>query len=549
MEEWNSLGSGAAVLALGAALVGPGCGPLEGGGGGGRRLALRPAKHAGAWYPGRPEELRRTLEGFLGAAEPAPGKPVRAEAPLLGLIAPHAGVRFSGAVAGQAFRELRGQPVERVFLLGPSHYQGFRGVALPPPELDGYDTPLGPLLFDRDALGRLRGRKGFRGPESSHFPEHSLELEAIFLRHVLPREARLVPLVVGELVGDADPGKLAVALRPLLGPGDVVVVSSDFTHYGARFGYLPFRERVPENLEALLEEASGLLRKGDREGFEAYLERTEDTICGREPVRLLLSLLEGSWSAEERGRDTSGNMTGDFENSVSYLSLVYRQPGGWSPRAEPGSEAESEAISGAEAEPVAGEGAGEERGMLTPEEGELALSMARRALVDHVHGSRPPGAEALGVPAQGAFREPGAVFVTLERPDGSLRGCIGSILAHRPLWEDIRENAASAATRDPRFPPVRAHELEGLELSVTVLTRPVEVDGPEDFEVGRHGVLLHRAGRRAVFLPQVATEQGWDRETTLTQLSLKAGLAAGDWKLPGTRFEVFEAQVLGKDRD
>ena len=134
------------------------------------------------------------------------------------------------------------------------------------------------------------------------------------------------------------------------------------------------------------------------------------------------------------------------------------------------------------------------------------------------------------------------VFVTLHL-DGNLRGCIGYIEGHKPLVEGVIDNGKNAAVGDPRFPPVSVQELPGLDLEISVLTPLKTVSGPEDIEIGRHGILLDIGGRRSVFLPQVAVEQDWDLETTLGHLALKAGLAPDAWR-DGATFQVFEADIF-----
>ena len=131
--------------------------------------------------------------------------------------------------------------------------------------------------------------------------------------------------------------------------------------------------------------------------------------------------------------------------------------------------------------------------------------------------------------------------MTLTR-DGRLRGCIGYIEGIKPLVEAVVDNAASAATGDPRFPPVGEDELADLHVEVSALTPLRPVDGPGEIEIGRHGIVLAKAGRQAVFLPQVAPEQGWDRDTTLENLALKAGLPTDAWR-QDCRFQVFEAEI------
>ncbi|MCP4572967.1 MAG: AmmeMemoRadiSam system protein A [bacterium] len=173
---------------------------------------------------------------------------------------------------------------------------------------------------------------------------------------------------------------------------------------------------------------------------------------------------------------------------------------------------------------------------------DLAWAAVRAA----VTGAEPPDPAAF---AAAAGRElgprlsaPGGAFVTLTSA-GQLRGCIGVIEGRRPLAATVVENGRAAALTDPRFPPVEESELSGLELEVSALSPLAAVVGPEEIEVGRHGVLLSAGGRRSVFLPQVAPEQGWDRDTMLTHLALKAGLGPDDWRRDA-HFQVFTAEVF-----
>lgn len=172
--------------------------------------------------------------------------------------------------------------------------------------------------------------------------------------------------------------------------------------------------------------------------------------------------------------------------------------------------------------------------------------LARATLEAAVAGlPRPTSAQAaaaLGLPLPAGLTEPRGVFVTLTR-GGRLRGCIGMIEAVAPLGEAVQDNALAAAFRDSRFEPLMDDELPQTDIEVSVLTPMRRVAGFDSIETPRHGVLLRKAGRRAVFLPQVAAEQGWDRDTTLRHLALKAGLGPDDWR-EGAEFSVFEAEVI-----
>lgn len=138
-----------------------------------------------------------------------------------------------------------------------------------------------------------------------------------------------------------------------------------------------------------------------------------------------------------------------------------------------------------------------------------------------------------------------ATFVTLKL-DGELRGCIGSLEPVEPLFMSVHNNAVNAALRDFRFSPVQAAELPRLKISVSILSPNRDIPGPDAFQPGRHGIIMHKGAACAVFLPEVAVEQGWTRETTLSYLSRKAGLSADAWR-EGAQFQVFESVVLAQD--
>jgi AmmeMemoRadiSam system protein A len=183
---------------------------------------------------------------------------------------------------------------------------------------------------------------------------------------------------------------------------------------------------------------------------------------------------------------------------------------------------------------------------LTGDERAFLRELARRAVSAAAHGEAAPDPEVVarerGLSLSERLQERRGAFVTLHRGK-HLRGCIGMIEGHLPLVHTVADNARAAAVDDPRFPPVTPDELSNITIEVSVLTPLRAVDGPAGIEVGRHGVLLQKHGRQAVFLPQVATEQGWDLPTTLTHLCRKAGLPADAWR-EGARLLVFEAEVF-----
>jgi AmmeMemoRadiSam system protein A len=137
-------------------------------------------------------------------------------------------------------------------------------------------------------------------------------------------------------------------------------------------------------------------------------------------------------------------------------------------------------------------------------------------------------------------------FVTLHC-DGRLRGCIGLITSDQPLAATVTEMAEAAATRDPRFSVVTPEEAARCDIEISVMTPLRIVGSPDEVEVGRHGLVVSRGYYRGLLLPQVATEQHWDRKTFLDHTCIKAGLPPNAWKDPHTTIEVFEAEVFGED--
>ncbi len=473
--------------------------------------SLRAPAVAGSWYPGSEDALRKLVEGMLDAA-PAGD----CDALPLALVAPHAGYRFSGPTAARSIAQVRGCTVRRVWVLGVSHHLPLRGIGLY--AVDAFTTPMGVLPLDRDVIDRLAERPGFRvlpdrGPGAGDGGEHSIEMELPLLQGALGA-FELVPLLVGSLDPDSA-RRAAEAIRPELGPGDLLVVSGDFTHYGPNYGYVPFREDLPDNLARLDLGALAHVLKPDPAGLYAEIRRTGATICGRNTLLLATSLVGNEAHGTRLAYTTSGALTGDWTNSVSYVAARIDGP------------------------PWSGEGPGVGRARLVPP----ATAEALRRLAEKVLSHWFATGEVLKVdPAalpEGADRTLGA-FVTLTR-DGALRGCIGEIEPRRAAWKAVVDHALDAALRDPRFPPVTADEFEHLDVEVSLLGPSTRVRGPEDIILGRHGIVLSLGARRATFLPQVAPEQGWNRAQTVAALAHKAGIPTS--ALDRASWQVYEAQV------
>ncbi len=175
---------------------------------------------------------------------------------------------------------------------------------------------------------------------------------------------------------------------------------------------------------------------------------------------------------------------------------------------------------------------------LSDDEQATLLVVARQAIRSQLAG------ETYTLPEAGTrLYERGAAFVTLHL-DGQLRGCIGELEARQALIESVRRNALNAAFKDPRFPPLTAEEYPGIDIEISCLTPAVPIADLDQFEIGRHGIIMERGPTRAVFLPQVPVEYNWTRETTVQHLCAKAGLPRDAWR--DASFRVFEAIVFGE---
>jgi len=179
---------------------------------------------------------------------------------------------------------------------------------------------------------------------------------------------------------------------------------------------------------------------------------------------------------------------------------------------------------------------------LSPQDKKRLLTLARRMLETYIKTGKKAAPEDLDVEITPGMRQTMGAFVTLTL-NGQLRGCIGEIFPRRPLYEAVMERAIDAGVNDPRFRPVTEKELPLLGYEISALTPPVPVNSYQDIVIGKHGMVIQKNGYSAVFLPQVAPEQHWTLEETLTHLSLKAGLPADGWK-EGASWTVFEAIVF-----
>lgn len=188
---------------------------------------------------------------------------------------------------------------------------------------------------------------------------------------------------------------------------------------------------------------------------------------------------------------------------------------------------------------------GNEDVILTDEEKKSLLLLARKSMTHYLATGEEATPDDLGIPISCGMEQIMGAFVTLHK-DGCLRGCIGEITPRRELYKAVLAHSINSAVRDHRFNPVSSNELSDIELEISALTPSKAIQSHKEIEIGKHGVVFSKGFYSSVFLPQVAPEQGWDVEETLSHLAMKAGLSANAWE-EGCDLMVFEAIVFSED--
>lgn len=289
---------------------------------------------AGTWYPVEREKLQADIEKYMAEADvPKPA------GRCVACIVPHAPYASSGAIAAAAFKWMQEGDYDRVVVLAPAHYSKFRGCSIPSAQI--FITPMSvvPLdtafirAADRSALIEVRSLDyGHRLQRPQlHERETTVEVVLPFLQHKL-KAFSVVPVIVGDFVdydGKCDGGALdlvAETLRQQIDDRTLIVVSSDFTHFGNNFAFRPFGENIVENIEVLDRTAFDFILARDHVGFERYLEETGNPICGKNAISLLLRLLPRNAEGRLLSYDISAKRTGNTKSSISYASLAFYAP-------------------------------------------------------------------------------------------------------------------------------------------------------------------------------------------------------------------------------
>ncbi len=475
---------------------------------------IRPPAVSGQFYPSDPARLKLAIQQFLKDAVQ-----VRVEKPVA-LVVPHAGYIYAGQIYADAYRQVMGREYDVIVVLGTNHTSA---------DLDGisvykkgaFRTPLGDMPIDESVTSVLLAQDSkCTSNTEAHVREHSIEVQVPFLQVLFPK-AKIVPLVIGS----HDIGILTrfsqILAQSLAGRRALIVISSDLSHYPSYEDAIRTDRQILETVVKLDPKA---LSAQSQAVLSTKIRNLATCACGEAPLLagILTAKALGATSGVVASYANSGDVAlEDRSRVVGYGSVIF--------------------CAEAQPSPVAAL----TRPLVAPatlplqySDKKALLAFARESLTRFMTSDTVPLARGFSP----RLSAPQGAFVTL-RKHGELRGCIGHIPADYELAKTVGAMALQAALNDHRFDPVRLNELPDIEIEISVLTPMKRIARAEEIIVGRDGVVISKAGRSAVFLPQVALEQHWGRNELLENLCQKAGLPADAWNKDAQLF-VFQAVVF-----
>lgn len=398
---------------------------------------LREPAVAGQFYPSSPSQLKSMVESFIDKSAE--------KEDVIGLLAPHAGYIYSGAVVGAVISRV--QFKDTFIILGPNHTGNGKRFSVMTE--GGWRTPLGEVQIDSELANKLVSLSSYLEEDrGAHEFEHSIEVQLPFLQYFKP-DIKFVPIILSP--GNGDIYKqigldIAQALQKLKKEA-VIFASSDMSHY----------------------EPQGTTRKKDRQAIDAMLDLNQDellariqkqdiSMCGYAPAVAMLTAAKemGATSARLIKYQTSGDVSGDYNAVVGYAGIIVEK--------------------------------------LHP-----LVKLAKDALESYVREGKVYKPRELTPEMEGRA----GVFVCIKKM-GELRGCIGTFEpCCKNIAEEIVTNAISTAMRDPRFEAVRTSELRDLEYTVDVLTTPEPIASQDQLDPRKYGVIVESGYKRGLLLPDL----------------------------------------------
>ena len=471
---------------------------------------VRPATQAGRFYESDARVLSHEVDSLLARHAQSDFEDAAA------LIVPHAGYYFSGNVAASAYARLHPKKAyQRIFLLGPSHYEWLDGASVNN-EVDYYATPLGEVKVDRETARQLIATDSvFSYRPEAHDREHCLEVQLPFLQRHLGEVPPIVPIIIS--TNDFSKlERMAKVLKPWFTDDNLFIISSDFSHYPS---YADACEVDGRTGEAVASGDVGRFIATIEDNARRGIRNLSTSACGEFPIITLMLMLDHQCHVKHIMYQNSGDI-GDYDHSrvVGYHAFTVIRNGNSS----------------------SGQTRTDTDFSLSADDKKMLKDIALQSIRDSLDGK--PIAQPILNSKFSILNYKCGAFVSLHK-QGRLRGCIGHFGEDVPLHEIVAEMARAAAFEDPRFLPVTRVELNDLDIEISVLTPMRRIQSLDEFQLHKHGIYIRKGYRSGTFLPQVADEVNWTKEEFVGHCSQdKAGLGWDGWR--DAELYVYEAIVF-----
>lgn len=383
------------------------------------------------------------------------------------IIVPHAGYVYSGQLASEGFQYLE-KLVKNIFIIAPPHYVAVKNVALS--SYEKWSTPLGEIEVSQEINKELVQKFGCEFEDNAFEEEHSVEVQVPFIQKCM-QNVKIIPILAGRSIQ-----KITEIIDYYWdNPENAFVISSDLSHF--------HESKTAKKIDNITAE---MIETKEVDQFN------HEQACGAVGVCALTNFAKDrGFSLIRVGMVNSGDVTGDESKVVGYGSWILYE--------------------------------GEKSEFIKKYFSKFVIDICKTSIQAGLNKETPRLAKVAPV-----FDEMGACFVTLEK-NGKLRGCIGSIIAHRPLILDLVKNAQSAAFSDPRFEPLGKNEFDDLSIDVSLLSAPEKMEFKDEADLLEQikpfvdGIIIKDKGYQAVYLPSV-WEQLPDKSLFLDSLKIKAGM-------------------------
>lgn len=474
---------------------------------------VRSSAHAGQFYPASAEELSEMIDGFINESDK-----INFSGDIKCLWVPHAGYQFSGQIAANAYNCLKGLQYDLIVVIGPSHYYRLAGASIG--DWSAYETPLGLVEVDTLTAGKMRAFSSLINCiNSAHHSEHSLEVQIPFIQKVMPG-VPIIPILIGFNTSYRECKKIAgTIVESCKGKKVLLIASSDMSHFPSYSYAYAVDRKILDAVESF--NPKTVLKVNERI-ISQNIPSLDCTLCG------LNTVLTAMMASRELNADkvqilpyaNSGDIYGDRGRVVGYgAGIFYRE----SNKRNQSGDIDMGKIN------------------FNREEKKKLFQIARESIKQAIRQEKTPSFQITEKNLQ--FKR--GVFVTLMN-HGRLRGCLGHFEADYPLFSIISRMAAAAATQDYRFAynPVTENEMKEINIKISILSKLKKVDSIDAVEVGKHGIWIKKGNRGGTYLPEVATEMGWNKIEFIEHCCAeKAGLPRDAWK-EGAEIFIYTSQIL-----